>query len=259
MLSAPGCRGGRRLLLLSVALAAGCESGPRPIRFDTSGRGLETADGLRRVRDTRVGAAWVKPGASFAGYDAVLLDPVTISYKSEPQEPTNFNRTRGNFALDPASRERLVRIFQESFERELSRSQQFHVVSEPGPNVLRVSGHIVNLVVNAPPQRGGEQNFVVRAGEMTLILDVRDARTGDPLARVADRRAIQPGSATLGDGFRSGPVANWGAFRDISTGWARVLREGLDDLHALPAVPLPDEDASPGPARSADPAPRRQP
>ncbi len=229
----------RAVLLLCaapwLAVPAGCESGPRPVSFDTSGRHAETADGLRRVRASDVGAAWVKPGASFAGYDAVVLDPVTIAYKSQPRQATSLNRDRGNFALTAAESDRLRRIFQESFEREIARSQQFTLASEVGPNALRVSGHIVNLVVNVPPQLGNERNFVVKAAEMTLILDVRDSETGDPLARVADRRAIQPGSATLGDGFKSGPVANWGAFRDICAGWARVLREGLDSLHALPA------------------------
>ncbi len=220
-------------------LGSGCASGPRPVEYDTRDPHPETPDGLRRVRTSQVGAAWVKPGASFAGYDSVVIDPVTVSYKHEPRRADEFNRDRGNFALGEAGMERLERIFQESFERELSGSRQWRVVSEPGPSALRVSGHIVNLVVDVPPGRPDETLVVVRAGEMTLILDVRDSQTGAPLARVADRRAIQPGGAGLEGGYRSSTVAHWGAVRDTFAIWARFLREGLDDLRELPPGPPP--------------------
>jgi hypothetical protein len=109
--------------------------------------------------------------------------------------------------------------------------------------VLRVSGHIVHLVVTAPPFRGGEVNFVFDAGELTLILDVRDSESHEPLARIADRRAIRPEGTSIASVYRSGPVNNWGALREIFDRWARILREGLDELHTLPRVPPPDAPA----------------
>jgi len=194
-----------------------------------------TADGLHRVRATRVGAAYLKPGASFAGYDAVLIAPVTIAYK----------RGAGGQELDAAERERMQRMFQEAFQKQLGRSKSFTVVSEPGPAVLRVAGHIVDLVVTAPPFRGGEVDFVVDAGELTLILDVRDSESHEALARVADKRTIRPEGSSTTAIYRSGPVNNWGALREIFNSWAGLLRGGLDDLHTLPQVP-PLEATTPG-------------
>ena len=187
----------RRLIAfaLTLGLSSGCASPPRPIAYDSSGNAPATADGLYRVRNTRVGAAFVKPGASFADYDGVVIDPVSVSYMRDPRRSIAEKRERGCFTLDEDSLERLKRIFQQSFERELARSQAFEVVSEAGPSALRVSGHIVDLVVAVPPWRGGELDFVLEAGKMTLILDVRDSQTGEPLARVADRRAIRPSSS----------------------------------------------------------------
>ena len=103
--------------------------------------------------------------------------------------------------------------------------------------MLRLSGRIVNLVVNVPPTRGREADFVQNAGEMTLILVMRDSQTGELLGRVADRRAIRPGSAGLSMVWESGSVRNWGAVRDVFSNWARMLRHALDDLREVPHVP----------------------
>jgi len=224
-------RAGTRLLALALALAVplgtGCASTPRPIQFDSK---TATADGLYRVKARRVSAAFVKPGADLSHYTGLLIAPVTVSYTTP---------------VDDSSMERLKKIFQEAFERQLGRSKVFSVVSEAGPDVLRVAGRIVDLSVDVPPNRGGEEmNFVVNAGEMTLILDVRDSRTDTPLARMADRRRIQPSGANLIGGYESNPVNNWGAVREICNDWARILRSGLDNLHQLPVPPAPSEPAS---------------
>ena len=219
-------RAGTPVLALAVALGMGCASEPRPIEFVAK---PATADGLYRVRAFRVSAAFVKPGADFSHYTGLVIDPVTVSYTTP---------------LDDSSADRLKKIFQEAFERQLGRSVVFAVVSEAGPDVLRVSGHIVDLSVQVPPFRGGEMNFVVNAGEMTLVLDLRDSRTGAPLARMADKRKIAPSSAGLVGGYQSSAVNNWGALREICSDWARILRSGLDDLHQLPIPPAPSEPQS---------------
>ena len=197
-----------------------------------------TADGLHRIRTTRVGAVFLKPGAKFAGYDQIIIDPVSVTYKSKPRKQTASTRGRGNFELKPSNMERLKRFFQEEFEKELGKSQDYQVVTDPAANVLRVSGHIVDLVVDAPQtQRGSDIDFVMTAGKMTLILDVRDSVTGEPLARIADRRAIQPAAGGPGRVYQSTPTRNWGEVRRRFQNWARLLRQGLDELKQLPEVP----------------------
>ena len=231
---------------LILALVAGCEGGPRPIRFESPAGRPDTADGLYRVRATRVAAAFVKPGARFSDYDGLLIDPVTVSYQRDAPAPRPRELARDHFELDPVLMDRLKRIFQESFEAQLSRSNAFAVVSEPGPGVLRVSGHIIDLSVQVPRFRGGEVNLMLNAGAMTLLLDVRDSETGAPLARIADRRAIRPHSAGVVNPYRSGPANNWAAVREIFQGWARILRAGLDELRQLPEIPAPPAPESEG-------------
>jgi hypothetical protein len=210
-----------------MALAVACSTSPRPVVFE--GNAPATADGLYRVQTRQVGVAYVKPGADFAAYDKVRVAPVTVSYK-------------GGFTLDPERKKRLQGIFQDAFARQLGRSEVFTVVDAPGPRTLRVAGHIVDLLVSIPPRStpGGEFDYIMDAGAMTLVLDVRDSVSGEPLARVADRRAIRPTAAGAQRLYRSTPVNNWGAVRDLASNWARVLRNGLDDLHALAVPREPD-------------------
>ena len=219
----------RVLATVAAALALGlaCETTPRPVRFDGGGDGPDTADGLYRVQTTQIAAAYLKPGAEFARYDKLLIDPVSVSYKS------------GQYGLSPESTKRLKDIFHEALERQLGRSSVYSVVTEPGPSTLRVSGHLVDLVVSAPPPRGRDMMFVVEAGERTVLLAVRDSQSGAPRARIADRRAVRPESAAIGGMYQSTAVNDWGAVREITARWARVLREGLDDLHTLPVPPAP--------------------
>jgi hypothetical protein len=225
-------------LLAAAALGPACaKPSSEPIEFEPQG---VTADGLVQVRTSGVGGAYVKPGARLGSYSKVMIDPVEISYKRTPRSGSGRGPGAGdaNFALDEKEMADLQRLFQQSFETEFSRSEVFEVVSEPGPDVLRVSGWIVDLVVRAPRARAGSDKTYIRsAGEMTLVLDVRDSQTQAPLARIADRRAVQPGGGY--ELYESNTVSITAELRRVFTRWARFLREGLDDLQQLPAVPEP--------------------
>ena len=77
---------------------------------------------------------------------------------------------------------------------------------------------------------------------MTLVLDVRDSESHAPLARIADRRAVQPsGGYAL---YQSNTVNITAELRRVFTRWARFLREGLDELQQLPAIPGPEPAGS---------------
>ena len=78
------------------------------------------------------------------------------------------------------------------------------------------------------------------AGEMTGILDVADSTSGVSLGRIADRRRIAPGAAGLVPS--RGGESEWFEIRSIIREWAKLLREGIEEL--VTAGPLPH---APGP------------
>jgi hypothetical protein len=227
----------RRLDVLAMAavLSAGCTS---PFQISRQARDpvpVVSEDGLYRVEASQVGAAYLRAGASFADYDAVVLDPCSLAYKSPPDEKTIFRRAIGNYLLNPDSSDRMKRLLRESFEREIDRSESFHVAAQAGPGALRISCQIVDLVWEVPDALGGETFWVKRTGVMTLLLNVSDSDSGTVLVRIADRRAIRPQGEALVGGYENRPVNNWAAVRQLSERWARMLREALDSLHLPPA------------------------
>lgn len=230
-------------LLALVALSCGGSSG-RAIEYETGRRAAVTADGLHRVKARRIGNAYLRPGARFAGYNELLVEPVTVAYRRPPRSmPPLGSDGRGNFALEPHEMERLQRAFQEALEEELGRSEVFRVVAEPGPDTLRVTGRIVDLVIDTPEERASDIVLANVTGEMTVILDVADAQTRQPLGRLAERRLIQPGSRSRG--YQRSGLSEWVEVRRLFRQWSRLLREGLEELVRLPMVPLPEEPAAP--------------
>lgn len=229
---------GAPIALASVVLVLSCAAPPRPVEFTGPTAQPDTTDGLYRVKSARVAALFLRPGTDFAAYHGVLLDRASVTPMNE-EKAARRARGRRSPPLTPDTIDRFERIFAETLESGLAQSA-YTLVREPGPDVLRVSGLVVDLLVDTPNYRGGEEStFVLQAGEMTLVLDVRDSTTGVSLARIVDPRPIVPAGTSLSGGYRSSPVRTWSAVRDVFEGWARVLREDLDALHELPPVPDP--------------------
>jgi len=235
----------RALLLLVVLGCAACAGqAPKGIYY-TSGKGSVTPDGLHRVNWEPFRTTYVKPGADLQRYTKVLVQEVTVSYKTPPRRAgLNRDAIVPNYALPDSAIESLKRYFHKAFVEALGKSQNFAVVEAPGPEVLLISGHIVNLQIQVPPERDqavDETDYTTSSGQMTLILDARDSKSGEPLVRVGQARAIQ-----MGDGwYQSDPVSNSGAVRDMFRTWASDLRRELDQFHALPALPPVDTAAPP--------------
>jgi hypothetical protein len=232
------------LLLIGVAGVACAGHAPEGIYY-TSGKGAVTPDGLHRVEWEPFRVSYVKPGADLQRYDQVLVQEVSVSYKTPPRRGRLAqDAIDPNYALPDSAIESLKRYFHQAFVKALGESQNFAVVEAPGPGVLLISGHIVNLQIQVPPERDqevDETDYTTSSGQMTLILDARDSKSGEALVRVGQARAIQ----MSGGWYESNPVSNSAAVREIFRTWASDLRRELDQFHALPALPPVDTAAPP--------------
>lgn len=229
--------------LLTAFTFGGCRAVKQPV-LETGPNAEITHDGLVRVRWSRFEYAWLKPDADFGRYSQVMMDPVSIAYKREPRE-TEGRRSpdKGNFALSDSQMTDMKRYFSEAFEKELTKLANFTLVDVAGPQALRVEAAIIDLVVNVPTRpTGGERVFTTSAAQMTLVLEARDAVTGEILARVADRRDTQSGSGSVSDLGYSTPSANAGAVRLLFKRWAQILASRLDAVHDAPPVAAPAGD-----------------
>jgi hypothetical protein len=222
-----------------VAFACfGCAQPPPGGIYYASGEGSVTPEGLHRVDWEAFGSTYVMPGADLQRYDKVLVQEVTVSYETPPRPARG---TRGNidpnYALSDSAMEALKRHYHDEFARVLGKSRHLSVTDSPGPDVLLISGYIVDLKITAPPvaeQAWDERVYTASSGRMTLVLDVRDSESGAPLVRVGQTRAIEMRSGRV---YESGSVGTSAAIREVFRSWAYGLRRELHEFRSIPELP----------------------
>ena len=217
-------------------IAVACAS-PGGIVWAT-GPGSRTSDGLQRVRWSDLGALFLKPGAPMQQYHRVLLEPLKIAPASADEEHRGFVPTP-NYPPTPDYLERMQGIYRDSLAQELGRNG-FELVAGPGPDVIQLSGYVIDLILTAPldPQDQARNSSIVRSfGELTLVLDLRDAVSGTPLLRAIDRQQIS--SDPLRGAVTNSVAANLSAQRDLFDHQALLLRTRLQELQQQPAPPAP--------------------
>jgi hypothetical protein len=192
---------------------------------------LMSHDGLEKVKSKGLDLAYRRPGATLTGYNKVMLDPVEVAFHKDwdPQ------RTGSRMKLSSEDRENIrsgvSKLVYEEFVKQLQKDNAYPVVTQQGPDVLRVKASIINLYANAPDtmEPGRSRTYTVSAGEMTLVAELFDSETGEVLARVIDRRE----SRNTGMMQLSNSVVNASEARSVASSWARILRSRLDDAHGL--------------------------
>ena len=187
-------------------------------------------EGLREIKVEGVQHVYARPGADLGRYSKVILDPIEVSFRKDwKPAPQGYPITA---AEKQKIRAGLAQVLREEFARELGRSGRYRVVDAPDEDVLRIRAEIRDLSINAPDldRPGIVRNYTLSVGELTLVAELRDAPTGDLLARVVDHRK-DPESAWLKLTTR---VENIAAAREVADRWAGILRRELDAAHVKP-------------------------
>jgi len=206
---------------LSLLLTA-CASAPA---LQTGPDAEVTFDGLTRVDNTVMDAAWVRRDLDLSRYRGLMLEGVEIEFRPT----TRSGGPAGNvFPVSQDQRDRLRQVVGEAFRSALSQSDRFELVSAPGPDVLLIRGSLLDVVSNVPPATAGRTDiYLSQVGEATLVLELYDATTDAILARAVDRRAAGDISGRL---TQAGTVTTWSEVRRVANLWATQLRKGLESL-----------------------------
>jgi hypothetical protein len=193
-------------------------------------------DGLVRVQSRHFDVVYLAPGADFSGYTKVMLDPTEVAFKRNWLRDYN-NNARGltNRISEDEAREILAAAqggFQDVF-REVYAQRGIQVVSEPGPDVLRLRTAVTNLDVAAPDLMtpGRSRTYAAEAGEATIVIELRDSMSGAILGRGVDRRTAGDNSFVL----RRSRVTNRADFERMFRSWAEFSADGLARLRETPA------------------------
>lgn len=225
-------------IALSVAMA-GCSSTPE---FQSGQDAEVTHDGLTRLDKTVMDTVWARTDIDLTGYSKVMFEGVGIEFRpvegpySGPAGATSnmMRRTSQNeFRLDERTKDLVALEISGAFVEELARSDLYDVVEEPGPDVLKLSAGLLDVVSNVPPDTIGRSDvYLSSVGEATLVMELRDSMSNAILARAVDRRAAESAGGLSAGGIPmpATPASNRAEVRRLGRRWARLVRSGLETL-----------------------------
>jgi hypothetical protein len=224
-----------KLLVLSLCALAGCASSTTPT-IQTGQDAETTFDGLTRVDNTIMDSVWARSDIDLRGIRKVIFVPIGVSYRDvEPSDPTTALRrsTRSRetelleFQLDEETKSFFEAEIGAAFEAEVSASEIYSIVDEPGPDVIAVGVALLDVVSRVPPQAQTQPRvFIEMVGEATLVLEIRGSMSNTVYLRAVDRRAAQQQSQML----ESNRVTNAAEIRRLGRRWGQIVREGLEML-----------------------------
>jgi hypothetical protein len=196
----------------------------------------ESWDGLVKAKSKRLDLVYLQPGADFRGYTKVMLDTTEVAFEKNWRR--DYNSTTMGLSQRVSDTE-LQKVIAEGVTKatdlfaEACTEGGYPVVTEPGPDVLRLRTGIVNIKVTAPdrPTAGRGYSFAEEAGWATLVVEVRDSQTGALMGRAVDGRVA--GDTTVGWRNR---MTNRSDFRQVVKSWAKTSVRGLDELKALSPI-----------------------
>ena len=138
------------------------------------------SDGLHLVKDTKVYAAYAKPGADLSAYDKVMLVDCFVDFAKNWQRDYNLDQVGLNGRVTDKDAETIKQRLADEFKKEFTKrlnEKGFPVVDAVGPGVLLLRPALINVDVVAPDvNTAGRQAAIVRsAGGMTLYVEMYDS------------------------------------------------------------------------------------
>jgi len=210
-------------VIVALILSA-CASTSPPLSYD----------GLELVPDTKFGVVYRRPGADLTGYEAYGLAPCSVAFKKDWARDQNRSSLNTGSRITQQDIEKIKATLSTEcdkyFREALQTPPPYRLVEtfSEGEEVLILSPAIVNLDISAPDNATSarQRSYTTQAGQMTLLLELHDATTGELLFRVIDRRR----AGSTGRMQWSNSVTNQAEARRIFSRWASQLRNGLDTV-----------------------------
>ena len=187
--------------------------------------------------DGKFQETFVLPGVNFGDFNKVFLWQAQFEYRdvgpAQKTRSTMLSTHKREFGISEEDRQKFESIVSEAFDKEIAKAKQFTMVDsidEIDSATLILRGALIDIISQVPPQMVGRADvYLSSLGAATFVMEFIDAKSGNVVALVAERRAIE----TLNARSRMATVpANsasiMGDIRRWSGDLARRLRERLD-------------------------------
>jgi hypothetical protein len=182
-------------------------------------------EGLQQIKSGHFDLVYVQPGSVLAGYDKVFIAPISVAFQQNWER--SVLRDSGT-QLRPEDfdyiKSGLTEIVREQFVLEFGRAG-YQVVDSPGEGVLAMELRIAELYINAPdlPTAGIVRKYTRSFGQMTLIAELADSKSGETKMRVLDRSL----GRDYGTMRLTTRVENAAEARKVASAWARAMVRDL--------------------------------
>jgi len=188
-------------------------------------------DGLVKQEKGRFKLTYVDPDIDFTAYNKYIPGSAQFQFRAVKKTSSTTARrsNQREFWISEKDQQKLEETVSSIFADELSKSETFTEVDEPGPDTLIIRGALHDIVSQVPPDIIGRgEIYLSSVGEATLIIEAVDSLSGEVIFRAIERRAAQrPG----GQAIMSNTVTTWAEVRRLARRWASNLREGMDAIH----------------------------
>lgn len=205
------------LLLALAACAETPGAPPQPVEAEVN------YEGLLNVPDRRFKLVQIRPETDFSRYSSVVFIEPELAYVTP-------DRSRQEVGLSREQRQYFREFVDETFTRELGQMKTPKLVSDPGPEAIRLDVRLQDIRATVAPRSTGTigwPSIALKAvGEVTLVIEVHDSVSNEILARVVDTRPVE-GIAIPKDGSL---VTRWKDVERIVNRWASRTRQGLEAI-----------------------------
>ena len=211
-------------VLLSLSLVAGgCATTSQSRKVETAGF-LGDYSQLREGEGDEAQLVYVAPGVDWSGFDAVLIDSVTIW------------RTESTDDISAEDQQRLTDYLYQAIQEQLS--PDYRIAERPGPGVLRLRVAItearganvtLNTVTTVVPQlRAATTLGGMATGTSTLV--GKAAIEGEITDSLSGRRLLAAVDTRQGTKTLRGGMGAWSDAERAFDYWSERIRERLKEL-----------------------------
>jgi hypothetical protein len=181
---------------------------------------LARSSGLRRLPDSVMDNAWVRPDVDFGKYRAVLVMPLDLAYRQKPR------KSRNEFPLTDSQKQALNEVVPAAMASELDELKGLKLTDKRGRRVLVLETALVDIVSHVPSEPVGRgASFVRVIGEATIVIELRDSMTDEVVARAIERREVTSNSV-----HRSNRVWNRSEVRHAAERMSASLRRQVEEF-----------------------------
>jgi hypothetical protein len=190
----------------------------------------DTWDGLYKIKSKKLDVVYLLPEADFRPYSKVMIDPPQLAFRKNWQRDQNSSMMGVSGRISDKDVAKALQEGTSAFSEMLHKaysSAGYQIVTEPGPDVLRVSTAVINIDVQAPDRMmaGRSRTYSREAGQGTLAVEVRDSTSNALMGRALD----QDWAGDTGPYLRNS-VSNRFDFEQLFEAWAKSCAAGLQKL-----------------------------